>query len=150
MNWTEEQLTERDRVYRVTRANQARKPRTHPEADLQKACEDLLEYDGWRIFRIEQNYSERKRKVVGEAGAPDGMYIRYYTGGLPQAKRQDVQLCWIEWKSPQGMPSNAQRAWIAQETARGALVLLAGADFPATVDGFLEYYRKSDLMRRKI
>jgi len=120
------------------------------EKHLQKAGEDILQLDGWRIFRIEQNFSERKVKCVGEAGAPDGLYIRYNTGVTPRAKSQDAQVMFIEWKAPGGTPSTSQRAWIAQETARGGLVLLAGADFPCSVEGFLEYYRASGLMRRKL
>ncbi len=132
------------------------------EADLQSACETLLKYDGWRIFRLEQNYSEKKRKSVGERGAPDGLYIRYtpkkvewhaeqiaYEDSWKPMAPVQAEVLWCEWKSPTGKPSNAQRAWIAQETARGALVLLAGADFPATKDGWLAWYRASGL-RRKI
>ena len=43
-----------------------------------------------------------------------------------------------------------QVAWHQRERARGALTLLAGVDFPATIEGFAEWYRASGLMRRAL
>lgn len=118
------------------------------EKHLQKHAEDLLQLDGWRIIRVEQNYSEKKRKIVGEAGAPDGLYIRY---GFPNNTYFATALVlWIEWKSPKGKPSTSQKLWHEIERKRGALTLIAGIDFPATVEGFQTWYENSGLRRRKI
>jgi len=145
---------EKDRLYRVTRANRARsgKPRQHPERDLQKACEDLLQLDGWRIFRLEQNFSEKKQKSVGESGAPDGLYIRYPYTAYPEESNTDTfcDVMFIEWKSSTGKAKQHQKDWHAQERSRGALVVVAGEDFKADKDSFVAWYRGSGLMRRAI
>ena len=124
------------------------------EKQLQKHAEDILQLDGWRVFRPEQNFSERKRKVVGEAGAPDGLYVRYggfFHDGSDAADFMSecaAEVMWIEWKSAKGRPSTAQKIWHAAERKRGALALIAGEDFPATIDGFKEWYKNSGLMRK--
>ncbi len=98
----------------------------------------------------------------------DDLFIRY--NPKPYAVRQNqewkqvtpcqAEVLWVEWKRERG--GNGKRAlftkaekakihqvaWIEQERARGALVLLAGVDFPATIDGFQEFYRQSGLRRR--
>lgn len=120
------------------------------EAHIQKACEDFLCLDGWRIHRLEQNYSERKRKVIGEAGAPDALAVRYHAhDGNAVRFRAVTEVMFLEFKRPGGRPSQKQLDWHRLERARGALTLIAGQDFPATVDGFIEFYRSSGLLRRK-
>lgn len=47
-----------------------------------------------------------------------------------------------------GKASQKQLDWIAAEQARGALVLLAGVTFPATIEGFQKWYLASGLARR--
>lgn len=47
-----------------------------------------------------------------------------------------------------GKASKHQAEWIAAERARGALVLLAGVTFPATIEGFQKWYLASGLARR--
>jgi hypothetical protein len=132
------------------------------EKHLQKHGEDLLQLDGWRILRLEQNYSERKSKLVGEAGAPDGLYIRYAHFGFLYINKQlmntsrdsdavweaATEVMWIEWKSPKGRASTAQKIWHGAERKRGALTLIAGEDFPASIEGFVKWYNNSGLMRR--
>ena len=131
-----------------------RKPRLDPkERDIQATCEDLLQLDGWRIFRMEQNFSERKIKTVGEAGMPDCLAIRYLYAGLfgtlqkETVLRSYCELMWIEWKRLKGKPSTHQKLWHAAERKRGALVWLAGEEFPATVEGFWAHYSASGLLR---
>lgn len=121
------------------------------ECDIQKACEDLLQWDGWRIFRLEQNWSDKKRKAVGEPGAPDCLAIRYrppsdWGAGMPGL----ATVLMVEWKKVGGKNAPHQKAWQAAERARGALVIVGGEDFTATSDGFLEWYRISGLNRRPI
>ena len=89
---------------------------------------------------MEQNWSERKRKRVGEAGMPDCLAIRY--SDVP------ITVMWIEFKRPGGKPSQAQLVWHRDERARGALTLIAGVDFEPTIEGFMAYYAQSGLKRR--
>ncbi len=138
------------------------------EKDIEKSCTDFLELDGWRSFKMEQNFSERKRKSVGEPGMADRLYIRYcgkplvkqsWDFGLAPAERM-AEVMFVEWKRLKGgsgkraLFTKAEKAkirqlrWIAEERAKGALVLLAGVDFPATIEGFRGWYRSSGLMRR--
>src|SRR5690349_5361847 len=118
------------------------------EKDIQKTCEGYLEIDGWRIFRMEQNFSERKLKIVGEAGMPDTLAIRYgvtpvlcgavqrispvFSGEVePSFPRQCAEVLFIEWKAARGRISREQKQWHVAERARGAMTLIAGLDFEA-------------------
>lgn len=161
-----------------------RKPRAHPERDLEKACSDLLQLDGWRMLKTDPGsdvsvigsirrailgcpalnhvreliFGILKRctrgKGFGEVGMADCLYIRYdpHPHDWPKTNPAPCQgeILWIEFKSLTGKVSQHQRLWHAAERARGALTWIAGQDFPATTDGFLEHYRSSGLMRRKI
>lgn len=122
-----------------------------PEANIEAAITSILEYDGWRSFKMEQNFSEKKQRAFGEAGMPDRLYIRHLAAWMQAPRITDRALCevlWIEHKAATGKASAAQKLWHAAERKRGALTLIAGEDFEASVDGFLEFYRKSGLMRR--
>jgi len=122
------------------------------EADIERTCTELLELDGWRSFKMEENFSERKMKRTGEKGMPDRLYLRYnwaYEFRVTY-RRVIADVLWIEWKANGGKPSLAQRNWIAAETKRGAMVLLAGTNFPASIEGFKEWYRNSGLMRNRL
>jgi hypothetical protein len=113
------------------------------ESDIQKTCEDFLAVHGWRIFRMEQNYSERKKKRVGEPGMPDCLAIRY-RGKLGRECYADV--LFIEWKRQKGgKVSLTQKLWHSIERVRGAKTLIAGMDFDPSIEGFQEWYRKSGL-----
>ena len=39
--------------------------------------------------------------------------------------------------------------WHTKERARGALTLIAGEDFPASVAGFIGWYQQSGLQRNR-
>lgn len=98
----------------------------------------------------------------GEPGMPDRQYIRYTYGDLSRHGLQFdhsgsmneiralSQILWIEWKRPGEKPDPHQTQWHLEERLRGALVVVAGQDFPADVDGFLTWYRGSGLMRRQL
>lgn len=120
-----------------------RKSRTHPERDLERAGSQLLQLDGWRLLKTDPCSDRRRGKGFGEIGMADCLYLRYQPALL-------ATVLWIEWKAPGSQATAAQRLWIAAERARGALVWLAGADFPALIDGFLDHYRASGLMHRKL
>lgn len=113
------------------------------EKHLQKYGEDLLELDGWHIFRAELNFSEKKMKSVGELGAPDCLAIRYLSGGT-------AEVLFIEWKRKGKKPTWTQRIWHIMERERGALVWVAGEDFEPSVAGFKAKYEASGLCRRKL
>lgn len=115
------------------------------EKDIQRTVCDFLRAEGWRVFEFEQQFSEKKRKTVGERGMPDVLAIRYgprMPKEVPIECRILHEVIWIELKTPRGRASEAQKYWIALERDRGALVWLAGEDFPATIEGFIAHYRR--------
>ena len=129
------------------------------EADIARTCSDLLQADGWRML-ITDPVSDRARgKGFGELGMADRLYIRYLHGAhlrCPTAtavlKAPAAEVLGIEWKrTVRGKPTKAtphQKIWHATERARGALTLIAGEDFPATIEGFQAWYKASGLQRR--
>jgi hypothetical protein len=56
---------------------------------------------------------------------------------------------WVEHKRAGGVVRPHQLAWHEAERARGALVVVATEDFEPSLDGFIEWYRVSGLLRRK-
>lgn len=128
------------------------------EAQLEQYGTDLLELDGWRSLKTDPVSDRSRGKGFGEKGMADRLYLRYGYNDVVLAigpsddklRAQDCEILWIEWKRPGGRASTHQRHWIACERASGALVLLAGEDFPATPEGFLAWYRGSGLMRKAI
>ena len=118
------------------------------EADLEKAGTDLLAWDGWRSLKCDPVSRREWGKGFGERGMADRLYLRY--DRMNYCLNPVGEILWIEWKRPKGKAKPHQRTWIESERARGALVLLAGEDFEATYDAFLEWYRKSGLARREI
>lgn len=154
-------------------ATPGRRKRTNPallEKHIQEACCQILECDGWRRIRMEAMYSEKKRKGVGEPGMADDLFLRYwYPDNLHNDTRPIGEIFWIEWKRlvptplrerrnntlKQKWPRSTQaavhqKAWHALERKRGALTLIAGEDFVASVDGFRDWYKTSGLMRNKV
>ena len=143
-----------------------RKPVKEPkltEADIQKTCTELLELDGWRALRTDPVSRREWGKGFGELGMADRLYIRYGLhmlaplGSLAEAATpltlaRACEVMWIEWKrTVRGKPTKPtthQLAWHRAERARGALTLIAGENFPATIKGFMEWYKSSGLQRR--
>lgn len=128
------------------------------ERDIEKTCCDLLRADGWVVRKMEQNYSERKKKRVGERGMADVLCIRYSQHSMIEDRCQHCTVLWLEFKRL--VPSKRgkvwpratkaaihQSAWHTLERKRGALTLIAGKDFPASIEGFREWYKESGLMR---
>jgi hypothetical protein len=126
------------------------------EKHIEKAVCDILELDGWRCFKMEQNFSERKMKMVGEAGMPDRLFMRYDWNPATRYAPVEIvgrsvsEVMWVEFKAKGGKPSLVQTLWHSAERRRGALTLIAGIDFPASFDGFMEWYRDSGLMRKRM
>lgn len=142
--------------------NKAQGPRIL-EKHVEQAIVDYLTLDGWHCRKMEQNFSEKKRKTVGEKGMPDQQCIRYgyfAAGERPRICSLDARAenLWIECKRERGgkIGSKAekarieQKAWHARERERGALTIILGEDCPATVDGFIAWYAASGLQRRKL
>lgn len=121
-----------------------RKPRIL-ERHIEEAICNFLEIDGWRSIKMEQNFSERKMKTVGERGMPDRLFIRYAPNGELGFGRDygTAQVLWVEMKRPKQKLREEQRKWHRQEYLRGALVLTADS-----IDEFRKFYMKSGLNRR--
>lgn len=127
-------------------------PKQLSEKHIEETCSDWLALDGWRTLKTDPVSDRSRGKGFGELGMADRLYIRYgshgrlchcvYPGGCCGAS-----VLWIEWKRKTGKAQQNQLDWIAAERARGGLVWLAGADFPAVIEEFQAFYRKSGLLR---
>ena len=112
------------------------------ERSIQEACCDYLALDNWR--RVRTDMPQLRGLGVQEKGMCDDLFIRYRTlVGF-------ADVLWIEWKSKKGIHGQKQVEWQAAERARGALVWVAKKDFEPTVEGFMDHYRESGLMRKNI
>ena len=88
----------------------------------------------------------------------DHLYVRYQVVEAPELSLsfRFAEVIWIEWKCIRAgrkastKATQHQNAWHQAERARGALTLIAGVDFPATIEGFTEWYKASGLMRKQI
>lgn len=129
------------------------------EAHIEQSCSEWLALDGWR--RVITDPPKLRGMGVTEKGITDGLYIRYAAAvgrdtSFVKGGTSYAEVLWIEWKRHRPGRRTATKAmlhqltWIAAERARGALVWLAGVDFPATIEGCQEHYRNSGLMRRRI
>jgi hypothetical protein len=129
------------------------------EAEIEAECTKLLEEDGWRSLRTDPVSDRGRGKGFGELGMADHLYLRYWAGYRPGAVNDltgcydllaECQVLWIEFKRPGEKAKKHQVEWHMKERARGSLTLIAGEDFPASVQGFKEWYANSGLMRRKV
>lgn len=104
------------------------------ERHVEETICQFLEWDGWHVLKMEENYSERKRKRTGEPGMPDRLALRY----------NPDQILWLELKRPGEKPRPDQIVWHEAERSRGALVLVV-----SDIDDFMKrWYPKSGLQRR--
>ena len=124
-----------------------------PEHLIEAECTRLLEMDGWRALRTDPVSDRGRGKGFGEPGMADHLYIRYEPvnpGEEMDCMSANTEILWIEFKSAKGKPAKHQTEWHTKERARGALTWIAGVDFPASVAGFVEHYRKSGLNRGRV
>ncbi len=123
-----------------------------PEHLIEAECTRLLVQDGWRPLRTDPVSDRGRGKGFGELGMADHLYIRYEKSWDKEwaPAMCDAQVLWIEFKSAKGKPSKDQTKWHTIERARGALTWIASEDFPASVAGFVEHYRKSGLNRGRV
>lgn len=168
MNWTDEDITRRNRevlgidnplTYLIDGPHAAYtvdpSAVPFPSADLkpewmiEEECTKILEEDGWRALRTDPVSDRGRGKGFGELGMADHLYIRYWPYGIrgDGSYVPTQQVLWIEFKSAKGKPTSKQLEWHTKERARGALTLIAGQDFPASVEGFRTWYRASGLLR---
>lgn len=136
------------------------KPKPLSEAHIQATCDDFLILDGWRVFKTDLPHL--RGLGVQEPGMPDRQYARYLgvpCRGIGCSGKQcggqfnaPAQILWVEYKRRGGKAGAHQKAWHARERALGALTLIAGESdsFPASIEGFEEWYRQSGLQRKKI
>ena len=157
MNWTPGDLDRRNReVLGVgTSAAPAESDASveWPEWKIEEECTRLLEQDGWRALRTDPVSDKGRGKGFGEIGMADHLYIRYSDPPhsiMPHTRSMNSQVFWIEFKSAKGKPKKHQIEWHTKERARGALTLIAGQDFPASVEGFVAWYRASGLNRGRV
>lgn len=132
------------------------------ERAIARTCCDFLELDGWRILACEPVSRKEWGRGFGEKGMADTLAIRYdfdppneswngpRSSKLVISCRKCAEVLWIEWKAASGRLAPHQRAWHTAERARGALTLIAGEDFEASIDGFILWYRGSGLNRGKV
>ncbi len=158
MNWTPEELEARNReVLGIDRApvpnsEQNDASAEWPEWMIEAECTNLLEQDGWRAMRTDPVSDRGRGKGFGEVGMADHLYIRYFitSESTDNDHRSLCRLLWVEFKSAKGKPAKHQIEWHTKERARGALTLIAGIDFPASVEGFTTWYRNSGLSRGRV
>lgn len=143
------------------------------ERDIRQTCGEFLQWDNWRLLRTEPVSRREWGKGFGEPGMADDLFIRYDDFGEPIATSATLagvpalavaslaQVLWIEWKrllpskrgKVWGRATRAaihQKAWHVLERRRGGLTLIAGEDFPASIEGFQDWYGKSGLQRRRV
>jgi hypothetical protein len=150
-----------------TTTTRARKPRALTEAQIQKACTDFLVSDGWRALQTNPCSDRGRGKGFGEIGMADHLYLRpadipYYaaaarTGqftlngqfpvGSTLAAAQG-QILWVEFKAPGKKPESHQYLWHLAERVHGFLTVMAGVDFEASYEGFVDWYFYAGLARR--
>ncbi len=121
----------------------------NPEWYIEAECTRLLEQDGWRALRTDPVSDRGRGKGFGEIGMADHCYFRYQPHERHYS-RADAEVLWIEFKSAKGKPAKHQIEWHTKERARGALTWIAGVDFAASIEGFVEHYRKSGLNRGRV
>ena len=115
------------------------------EKQIEQTCTQILEHDGWRSLKTDPVSDKRRGKGFGELGMADVLYVRYGFCVNPQW----AEVLWIEFKRPGGVVADHQRAWHQLERKRRAVTLIAGEDFPATIEGFIAFYEKSGLKRTR-
>jgi len=133
------------------------------ERHIEQACTQLLELDGWRPLKTDPVSRAEWGRGFGEVGMADHLYIRHTpprSAALRNASdfvyAAQAEVMWIEFKRiRQGRKAATkttakQDDWHAAERSRGALTLIAGNDFPATIEGFIEWYKNSGLMRKNL
>ena len=140
-----------DRVMKGKRAKRVTADDLVTEAQIEETGSSFLALDGWHSLVTDPK--QLRGMGVTEPGMADRQYRRPVMHEGPKHLGY-AQLVWIEWKRVRkGKPTKTspkQNTWHGKERARGFLTLVAGVDFPATIEGFQAWYRASGLMRRRL
>lgn len=130
-----------------------RRPREKREAALKAEANKLMQADGWRVWNLESVRDATRGRGFGEPGMPDTLYIRKHTLDLRSGGRHLYEVLYVEWKIIRPGRKGAERAqvhqklWHAAERGRGFWTVIAGEDFTATLDGFINWYASNNLNR---
>lgn len=129
------------------------KPEKVSEARIQETCIAFMILDGWRCLTTDPKWA--RGLGVAEPGIPDNLFMRYRELRYVNAKAVQTLLpftdsLWVEFKRIDGKSSENQLKWHTLERSRGGTVVVAGVDFPKTIEGYQDWYRNSGLMRRGI
>jgi hypothetical protein len=126
---------------------QARRAR-HSEAELEATCTNILIQDGWEPLKTNPVSRRSRAAGFGVPGMCDYEYKRpIYIHSLGASVVGACQVLLVEWKSEAGENAGHQIDWQESMKRKGFLVVAAKRDFPATVDGFCEWYQRSGLKR---
>ena len=139
------------------------------ERQIERQITDYLALDNWRCIKTDPVSDRARGKGFGELGMADCLYLRYrpipyevhVDGPVPDLPPGNfgyfapvvpcqAEVMFIEHKRPGQKPKQHQLRWHEAERACGALTLIAGVDFEASLDGFMAWYKTSGLMRRRI
>src|SRR5258708_3876627 len=111
-------------------------PKPISEKQIQETADQFLTLEGWRIIRTDPPHL--RGLGVQEPGIPDRLYLRYWAGCIDQTAHASPyeswgQILFVEWKRRGGKAPAHQKVWHERERARGALTLIAGEDFQASI-----------------
>lgn len=169
MNVSEEQYAEmlrrveanRESAYETTsmvpmqlfKTEKPKRRKVTSESEIERDCTQILIHDGWRPLKTDPVSDRRRGKGFGELGMADYLYIRYGAPGFSDNQQYamahaSAQVLWCEFKREDGSAKPHQLKWHQRERQRGALTLIAGVDFEASVEGFMDFYNRSGLKRR--
>lgn len=132
-----------------------RAERANSEAMIQKGGRDLMELDGWMLLKTDPEWM--RGLGVSEPGIADDQFIRYdiheefwpFEGPkIPLHYKVLAQVLWIEWKKKGGKAGAHQATWHQHMRWLGAVTLIAGENFEASIDGFTKWYMESGLARK--
>ena len=116
------------------------------ERTIQNTCLDYLKVDGW--YHVSLDPPHMRGLAVHKKGAPDDLLMRPITElHLKAAFPGCCCALFIEWKKEGGKAGEHQIERHRELRALGFVVLVAGEQFPKSIEGFLNWYRGSGLLR---
>lgn len=145
----------------TTRVKQSSKTKPLSEAHIQATCTDWLELDGFYALRTDPVSRREWGKGFGEPGMADHQYSRSEPlGGCDECGPPGGKKClncaacasifWVEWKRKDGKQQQNQKDWKQKMLKLGFVIVTAGEDCPASIEGFCSWYAASGLQRKRI
>lgn len=125
------------------------------EADIERDCTNILIQDGWDALKTNPVSRRSRGAGFGTLGMTDHEFRRpAFTARYTMAHEGPTiaihalcELLFVEWKSEDGENARHQIEWQDNMRRKGFLVIAAKRDFPATVEGFCNWYENSGLKR---